>query len=159
MSRLNHRIGDLVKITTGMHGDTVYVIQRVEPALEKPYFLTNNEWHDESELTTHVVPDPTWEEVEAHIRHIVGDLRDKFKANDENFMSFTVYASGRPDGDIKIKYTIRDSEYSGEQVSGYSLRPTLDELFRRKKWKERNIPLVLTHASDRPVDDTGDYAL
>ncbi len=147
MSRLKFEIGNKV-VTDHMilGGPLFYTVMRVEPALDMPYFLSNNEWRDEEDLSTYVEPAPTWEQVEAHVKHIVGELRELFKEHNESHLNFKVEASGRPDGDIKIKYTICDNMYSSAEVNGYSLRPTLDEFFRRKTWKERNEPLALTHA-------------
>ena len=148
--------GDPVHITIGVHGDAVYVIQRVEPSLEMPYFLSNNEWYSGDQLIPYVAPTPTWEQVESHIKVLIADLRTRFKNNNEGYMSFVITANGRPEGDIKIKYSVRDREYGGKEVTGYSIRPTLDELFRQKKWVERNIPLVLTHEGGEGVADPDD---
>lgn len=145
MSRLKYRIGDRVILEGEEYPIT---ITRVESALDAPYFCTDNMWYVEDALSTYVEPTPTWEEVEAHIKHIVEELRDKFQENDETGLYFTIEATGRPDGDIKIKYTVSDSEYGSPKVDGYSLRPTLEELFRRKTWKSRNEPLALTHDDD-----------
>ncbi len=144
MSRLKYRVGDRVILEGEEHPIT---ITRAEPALDAPYFCTDRQWYVEEVLSTYVEPDPTWEQIEGHIKHIVGELRETFKGHDESHLNFKVEASGRPDGDIKIKYTINDNQYSSSaEVHGYSLRPTLDEFFRRKTWKARNEPLALTHA-------------
>lgn len=146
MSRLNYKVGDRVTLTYSSDPSTPHTITRVEPALDRPYFLDDNKWHEEADLSTYVEPTPTWEQVEAHVKLIVSELRTKFADNDESYMFFEIEASGRPDGDIKIKYSISDDNYGSSKVTGYSLRPTLDEFFRRKTWKSRNEPLALTHA-------------
>ncbi len=155
MTRLNYQVGMRVKIEGAARA--FFTIAQVQPALDLPYLLDNGVWYDESLLSTYVEPTPTWEDVEAHIKGVVEELRKRFQDNNETYLSFVFEATGRPDGDIKIKYTVRDEEYGGITVGGYSLRPTLDEMFRRKTWKQRNEPLVLTHASRGEVDDTGDY--
>ncbi len=147
MSRLKYQVGNHVTIDGVDSFPTIsFVVVQVQPALELPYLLSNDVWYDESLLTTYVEPTPTWEEVESHVKHIVEELRETFKGHDESHLNFKVEASGRPDGDIKIKYTVCDNAYSSAEVNGYSLRPTLDEFFRRKVWKSRNEPLALTHA-------------
>ncbi len=142
MSRLNYRVGDRVILEGEEHPIT---ITRVEPPLDAPYFCADRQWYVEEVLSTYVEHDPTWEQIEGHIKHIVNELRETFKEHNESDMTFRITATGRPDGDIKIKYTI-DGDYTVTAVSGYSLRPTLDEFFRRKVWKARNEPLALTHA-------------
>ena len=99
-----------------------------------------------ADLITYVDPAPTWEEVEAHIQDLVEDIRKRFVDNDEGEMRFELVASGTVHGDLIIKYKISDSRYGGDLVKGYSLRPTLDEFFRRKTWKGRNEPLALSYA-------------
>lgn len=145
MSRLKYQVGSRVNIE-GI--DAPFTITQVQPALELPYLLNNDVWYDETLLSTYVEPDPTWEEVEAHVKHIIGELRAKFASHNESGLYFNITATGRPDGDIKVKYSIGDGEYDSNKVSGYSLRPTLEEMFRRKAWKERNEPLALTHKED-----------
>ena len=146
MSRLRYKIGDRV-ILEGEDQtlDASLTITRVEPALEEPYFLSNNQWHAEDTLTTYVEPVPTWEQVEVHVKHIVQELREKFQANNENSLLFEIVASGRPDGEIKITYKLADSEYGSNKVKAFSLRPCLDEFFRRKTWTSRNEPLALAY--------------
>jgi len=146
MSRLKFEVGNRVITDHMIHGGPLfYTVMRAEPALDAPYFLSNNEWRNEEDLSTYVEPDLTWEQVEAHIKHIVQELREKFQANDANHMRLEIKASGRPDGDIKIKYSVDDTDYGSYEVHGYSLRPTLDEFFRRKTWKQRNEPLALSY--------------
>jgi len=147
MSRLNFKVGDQV-VLNRLGVTSIQRVMRVEPALGVPYFLSDNEWYEDDDLTTYVEPDPSWEQVEAHVKHIVEELRTKFADNDESGMLFEIIAGGRPDGDIKITYKVADSEYGSGKVTGYSLRPTLDEFFRRKTWKQRNEPLALTHDGD-----------
>ena len=147
MSRLNFRVGDEVCRVDEGPDPAVHKVVRVEPALEQPYFLSDSSWHSEELLTTYVSPDPTWEEVEAYIKRITTELRAVFQLHDESYMYFQITAKGRPDGDMKIEYSLGDTEYSSGNVKGYSLRPTVEEMFRRKKWVKRNIPIVLTYAA------------
>jgi len=142
VTRLSYKVGDQVTLEGEPY---VLTIKRVEPALAEPYFLSDNTWCNEDVLSTYVDPTPTWEEVEAHVKHIVQELREKFQANDESAMLFEIVASGRPDGEIKITYKIADSEYGSNKVKGYSLRPALEEFFRRKTWSSRNEPLALSY--------------
>ncbi len=146
MSRLEFAEKQRVKYTWDEADTPFRTIMNVEPALEAPYFMDDSTWRKDGDLITYVESAPSWEQVEAHIKHITSDLREAFKEHNESHLYFAVEASGHPDGDIKIKYAICDNSYGGSKVEGYSLRPTLDEFFRRKTWKERNAPLALTHA-------------
>ena len=145
MSRLEFAKDQRVKYTWDQPGQPFRTITNVEAALEAPYFMDDGTWRKNSDLITYVELTLTWEQVEEHIKVLVSDIRDQFADHDESEMKFEVIASGTVHGDLKIKYTISDSVYGSADVHGYSLRPTPDEFFRRKIWKGRNEPLVLSY--------------
>ena len=146
MSRLNYGVGHRVKYTWDQPEQPFRTIVNVEAALEAPYFMDDGTWRMDADLMAYVELAPTWEKVEAHIQVLVEEIRKRFVDHDESEMRFEVTASGTVHGDLIIKYKISDSRYGGDPVKGYSLRPTLDEFFRRKTWKGRNEPIALSYA-------------
>lgn len=141
MSRLKYQKGDEVRLQDGVR---LYIVD-VQPALEAPYFCSDSQWHEEDALDPYVPSTPTWEEVERMFRHMVEELRAVFQEHDAPYMAVEFVASGRPDGVLKLTMGVSGQEYGSGKVTGYSIRPTLDEFFRRKAWSARNEPLALTH--------------
>lgn len=151
MSRLKFKEGDLVTVNGSEHH---FVVSQAQPALQDPYLLSNSVWYPEEALTLYVPPEPTWEQLEGHIKMLVNQLRNKFSDNEEHYMSLKITAGGRVDGNIKITYRIGDASYEmATDVQGYSIRPTLEEFERRKKWQERNAPELLTNSGETKIDD------
>ena len=145
MSRLEFAKDQRVKYNWDQPEQPFRTIVNVEAALDAPYFMDDGTWRQDADLVTYVESTPTWEEVETYIIGLVVDIRKRFVDNDESEMRFEVTASGTVHGDLIIKYKISDSRDGGDPVKGYSLRPTLDEFFRRKTWRSRNEPLALSY--------------
>ncbi len=145
MSRLNFKVGDFVIYKDDTDTVPPLRVQRVEPALDDAYFLSNGTWCNQSVLSTYVEPVLTWEEVEAHIKTVIQEIRTIFQDRDVNGMRVVIKAEGRCDGEIKISYSVAESDYDSNKASSYSLRPSLDEFFRGKTWKARNEPLSLSY--------------
>lgn len=160
MSRLKFKIGDQVYAGSQVRADgqdepVICRVHRIEPALEQPYFLNDGNWYGEGDLQLYTPPTPTWDEVEAYNKQIVKELRQKFDEHDQSELRFVVKATGRTHGDIKIEYSIDNNAYeSANVVKGYSLRPVLDEFFRRFTWKARNAPVAITYSGDEKEDET-----
>ena len=155
MSRLKFVEGNLVVFKNVPPDEGLpYEITQVQPALEAPYFLSCGLWAKEEQLEHYVEPFPSWEDLEGHIKTLVNQLRSKFSENEEHYMSLKITASGRVDGDIKVTYRIGDQTYEvASDVTGYSIRPTLEEFERRKKWQERNAPELLTNSGETKIDE------
>lgn len=145
MSRLKYIVGSRVSIE-GV-GCPFFVVQ-VQAALELPYLLSNDVWYDETLLSTYVEPSPTWEDVEAYIKGMFQEVREIFQEREVNGLRVVIKAEGRSDGDIKISYSVAESDYDSNKASSYSLRPSLDEFFRGKTWKARNEPLSLSYGGN-----------
>ena len=69
-------------------------------------------------------------------------LRTEFNIRDVPHMYIAIEASGRPTGEIKIKFRI-DGDYKCQSVEGNSVDATMDEFFRRNEWKQPYDVLML----------------
>lgn len=78
----------------------------------------------------------------------------KLLKRDESISSFNikVEASGRIDGDAKIKFAVSASDWGGDSVEGNDLSAAIEELLRRRGWKARNEPLMLTTNEQQRAD-------
>jgi hypothetical protein len=75
---------------------------------------------------------------------------------DETLHSFglRIDISGRVhDGDLKLKFTIGDSEYFSQSVTGDSLQAVIDEFMRRRGWTAIHSPKALGYETV-PSDDS-----
>ena len=68
------------------------------------------------------------------------ELRQHFAAHNESYLTLNIEASGRPDGDMLLKYSI--GKYC-ESVKGDTLHNVVNEYFRRQGWDERHAPFCL----------------
>lgn len=151
VNRLKFKAGDLVKCQ-GHDLSTVLTVVRVEPALERPYFLSDNEFYGEDKLTIVVPPARTWEDFEADFKHMMQQARERFAARDATEMHVEVQVNGPVHGDLKIKYTVGTDRYDNDKTTSYSFEPAIEELFRRKGWNKRNTPEALTYVGDKDKD-------
>lgn len=149
MSRLRFVSGNEVQTKDGF----VLVVVNIQPALDKPYFLSDNKWYADDELHTFVPPAPTWEQIEGYIKDIlVAEVRKLFADRDASYMNLSFSAHGTVHGDLKIKYSVSTAQYA-TGVEGYSVRNCVDELFRRNNWDKLNKPDALTYSGETKTDD------
>lgn len=88
--------------------------------------------------------------LEAALFEFVKDLKDSFARNNQSYLNFDIVVSGRPDGDLRITYTIQNETYSSGHAcaEGGNLTAVEDEFFRRASWQIKNAPLCLPNISE-----------
>lgn len=82
-------------------------------------------------------------------------IRKRMQKNEKmRGMYVNIQCTGRlHTGDIKIEYSVSDSEYGGEPVKGNNLDACIAELFRRRGWQEVHAAKALAYEAI-PTDDT-----
>lgn len=85
----------------------------------------------------------------------------EFNDHEIRYMMVKCTVEGRTDGDVKIDFTVGESDYNKENVTGTRLMETFQEYGRRKGWELTNKPLMISFdTSGRPKEeDHGTYVL
>ena len=68
------------------------------------------------------------------------------RKDDVSSFVFSISASGRVDGDLKIEYTLADDVYGTDKVTGHKINTVVEEYLRRKGWNHTNAPVLISNA-------------
>lgn len=156
--RLKFRVGDVVYSAReemevdGRSVPAVMTVRRVEPALDAPYFCSDNEFHPEDDLLIWTPPQRTLQDFQAELKRVAEHVRKRFNDCHFSYVGIDIAITGNTTGDIKIQFEVKKEQYTNEVVRGYDLETAVDELIRRHHWNRRNKPDQLTYAGSDEVD-------
>lgn len=154
MSRLKFSDGNKVwRINETSPGAPVYVVQKVEPALERPYLLNDMKWYGEDEIVLYTPTEPSMHDMEEYIKDMARRIRNQLSEHNVPEMLFSVRITGSMTGNLKIEYGLHKS-YIGDDkgTKGYSIQHVIDEYIRREAWNTRNKPDLITQQSGTDND-------
>lgn len=88
--------------------------------------------------------------LEIELKKALKIIRDDIKQCETvSSFIFSITASGRPDSDLEVKFSIENQYDSKANVSGGNLQAVLVEYLRRNNWQQFNGPLCLPNVEPK----------